>query len=250
MSAASTPPNHERYVNFDEYVEFQLDKTRKSIKSNDLLAALAAAFAILLGLLLTFVVLDHWVIAEGFSVGARWCWFLLLIGACCGWTAWTVIWPSLRRVNRLFAARELEHASPALGSNLLNWVDLRDAGRSVHPSVLLTMEKRAATQLSKLDVAQAVDHRPLLLASYALLSILILFCGYALFSPKKISSALWRIVPFARAHAVTRTEIREVAPGDATLLLRGRMDVKRRLGGGNSRDRAIAVHDRRRPDPG
>ncbi len=225
MSAASTPPNHERYVDFDEYVEFQLDKTRKSIKSNDLLAAAAGAVALLLGLLLLFVMLDHWVIDGGFSVAARWCWFLLLIGVCGGWIAWKLVRPLLRRVNRLFAAKELEEASPALRSNLLNWVDLRDAGRAVHPSVMQTIEKRAATQLSKIDVAQAVDHRPLLTASYALLAILMLFCGYALFSPKKISTALWRVFPFARAVAVTRTEIREVVPGDATLLLRGRMDV-------------------------
>lgn len=231
MSAASTPPHHERYVDFDEYVEFQLDKTRKSIKSNDLLTAAAVAAVMALAFLLTFVVLDHWVVTEGFSVAARWCWFVSFIGAVSCWLIWKVVYPSLRRVNRLFAARELEQASPALRSNLLNWVDLRDAGRTVHPAVMQTIEKQAATQLSKMDVGQAIDHRALLKASYALLAVVMLFCGYALFSPKKISTALWRIFPFSPAAAVTRTEIREVTPGDATLLLRGRLEVGVVLGG-------------------
>ena len=58
-----------------------------------------------------------------------------------------------------------------------------------------------------------------------------MFCGYALFSPKKISTALWRMFPFTNAGAVTRTQILEVQPGDATLLARGRLEVTATLSG-------------------
>lgn len=231
MSTASTPATSDRYVDFDEYVEFQLDKTRKSIKTNDLITAIAVAAVAILAGLLTFVVFDHWVIAGGFSVFARWCWFLAFAVTTVGWFAWKIGVPSFRSVNRLFAAKELELADPALRSNLLNWVDLHDAGCKVHPSVMQTIEKQAATGLSKMDVGQAVDHRPLLKASYALLGVVVLFCGYALFSPKKVGSALWRVLPFTQGGAVTRTEIREVTPGDATLLSRGRLEVGVSLSG-------------------
>lgn len=222
---SATPAHSERYVDFDEYVEFQLEKTRKSIRSNDLLTATAVAAAIALAGALSFVVLDHWVVPGGFSVGARWCWFLAFVTVLTGWIGWKIGIPTLRTVNRLFAAKELEHADPLLRSNLLNYVDLRDAGRSVHPAVMQTIERQAATRLSKIDVGQAVDHRPLLKASYALLAIVVLFCAYALLSPKKISSGLWRMLPFTASGAVTRTVIQEVTPGDATLLARGQFPV-------------------------
>ena len=225
MSTATAPDKTERYVDFDEYVEFQLEKTRKSIRSNDLLTATAVAAALVLAGLLSFVVLDHWVIPDGFSLAARWCWFLGFTGLVTGWLVWKVGVPALWTVNRLFAAKELEQADPLLKGNLLNWVDLRGAGRTVNASVMQTMEKQAATELSKMDVGQAVNHRPLLSASYALLAIVVLFCGYALLSPKKISSALWRILPFTEAGAVTRTIIQDVTPGDATLLARGQLEV-------------------------
>src|SRR5690242_4006113 len=123
MSTASTPATSDRYVDFDEYVEFQLDKTRKSIKTNDLMTAIAVVAVLILAGLLMFVVLDHWVIAGGFSVFARWCWFLTFAVTIVGWFAWKIGMPAFRSVNRLFAAKELELADPALRSNLLNWVD-------------------------------------------------------------------------------------------------------------------------------
>jgi len=231
MSTANIPSDSNRYVEFDEYVEFQLEKTRKSIKSNDLLTAVAVVAAFLLTSALAFVLLDHWIIPGGFSVTARWLWSVGLGGLCLGWLVWHIGVPAFRTVNRLFAARELEHADPALRSNLLNWVDLRDAGRTVDPAVMKTIEKQAATQLAKMDVGQAVDHRRLLLSAYALLAVVIVFCAYALVSPKKISTSLWRMLPFTQAGPVTRTEIREVLPGDATLLTRGRLELDVTLAG-------------------
>src|SRR5262249_39334929 len=147
------------------------------------------------------------------------------------WLVWKIGIPAFWSVNRLFAARELEQADPALRSNLLNWVDLRDAGRKVHPAVMQTIEKQAATELSKMDVGQAVDHRPLLQASYALWAGVFLLCGYAPFPPKRISGALGGIWPFTQGGAVTRREILEVTRGDTTLLSRGRIEVTATLGG-------------------
>lgn len=231
MSTANLPSDSNRYVEFDDYVEYQLAKTRKSIKTNDLLTACVSVAALLLTGVLAFVVLDHWVIPGGFSIAARWAWFTGLFGLVVGWLIYSVGIPTFRSVNRLFAAKELEHADPALRSNLLNWVDLHDAGRNVNPAVMKTIEKQAATQLSKMDVGQAVDHRRLLQTAYVLLTVVVLFCGYALFSPKKISTALWRMFPFTNAGAVTRTQILEVLPGDATLLARGRLEVSATLSG-------------------
>lgn len=239
MSTTAPPGNSSQYVDFDEYVEFQLEKTRSSIRWTDLLTAGAAVLAGFLGYLFVFVVLDQWVIAGGFSRPARAVLLLVWLAGTVGWLFVKVVRPWLKRINRLYAARELERAEPGLHSSLLNLIDLRDAGRQVNPAVLKTLQRQAAVRLSEMDLTQAVDHRSLLRASYALLIVVVSLCLYALLSPKKISTSLWRVLPTSNVAAATRTEIVSVTPGDAAATadlplevaveLRGQMPAEARV---------------------
>jgi collagen type III alpha len=217
-STATSSGNSSRYLDFDEYVDLKLQKTRSTIKTTDILVALAGVAAMFLGYLLVFVIFDQWVVPGGFSIGLRWLLLstlLLLTGA---WLGWKVGRPYLRSVNRLFAANEIEKADADLKSNLLNLIDLRASGREVDPSILRALEKNAAVGLQKIDVAQAIDHRPLMRIAYVLLAVVVLFCLYALFSPKKISNSIWRsLLPAAKLAVATQTEIVKVEPGDCTL---------------------------------
>ena len=226
MSTTAGSANSARYVDFDEYVDLKLQKTRSSIKTTDLLVALAGVAAMFLGYLLTFVVLDQWVVPGGFGIGLRWTLLLALLVATVAWLVWKVGRPYIRSVNGLFAAREIERSEPGLKSNLLNLVDLRAAGREIEPSVLRALERHAAVQLQQIDVTQAVDHRPLMRTAYVLLAVLVMFCLYALFSPKKISNSIWRaLLPPADVDVATRTEIISVEPGDTTVLAHQHVDV-------------------------
>ena len=54
------------------------------------------------------------------------------------------------------------------------------------------IEKRAAVALSHTEVDDAIDRRPLLHWLYALLAVVVVFCGYAILSPKKIGPSIWR----------------------------------------------------------
>jgi hypothetical protein len=221
---SSTAPgsgNSSRYLDFDEYVDLKLQKTGSTIKMTDILVALAGVATMFLAYLLTFVVFDQWIVPGGFSIGFRWALLSTLLVLTAAWLAWSVGIPYLRTVNRLFAAREIEKADPDLKSNLLNLIDLRSSGRAIEPGILRALEKNAAVGLQKIDVAQAIDHRPLMRMSYVLLAVVVLFCVYALFSPKKISNSIWRsLLPAAEVNVATQTEIVSVQPGDQTILAR------------------------------
>ena len=235
MSITTGSANSARYVDFDEYVDLKLQKTRSSIKSTDLLVALAGVAAMFLGYLLTFVVLDQWVIPGGFGVAFRWLLLLTLVAATVAWLVMKVGLPYMRSVNRLYAAREIEKADPSLKSSLLNLVDLRAAGREINASVMKTLERQAAVQLQQVDVTQVVDHRPLMRTASVLLAVIVLFCVYALLSPKDISNSIWRgLLPGKDVKLATSTEILNVLPGDVTVVARtpsSRVEIIADLGG-------------------
>ena len=224
--------NSSRYLDFDEYVELKLQKTGASIKTTDILIAAAGVATMFLAYLLTFIVFDQWIIPGGFGIGLRWTLLVTLLVLTAAWLTWKVGIPYLRTVNKLFAAREIEAADPDLRSNLLNLVDLRAAGRDVNPAILRALEKNAAVQLQKIDVTQAIDHRPLMRMAYALLAVMLLFCLYALFSPKKISNSIWRsLFPAAEVGVATRTEILKVEPGNITVMARQPVEIKADIAG-------------------
>lgn len=231
-STAAGPSDSSRYLDFDEYVDLKLQKTRATIKSTDILVALAGVAAMFLGYLLVFVIFDQWMIPGGFGIGMRWVLLSTLLLLTAAWLVWKVGLPYFRTVNRLFAAKEIERADSDLKSNLLNLVDLRSSGRPVDPSILRALEKNAAVGLQRIDVAQAIDHRPLMRMAYILLAVVVLFCLYALFSPKKISNSIWRsLLPAAEVGVATRTEIIKVEPGNTSVLARQTVLVEADIAG-------------------
>ena len=220
-STTAGSSNSSRYLDFDEYVDLKLQKTRSTIKMTDILVALAGVAAMFLGYLLVFVVCDQWLVPGGFGIGLRWTLLSTLLVLTAAWLVWKVGMPYLRSVNRLYAANEIEKADPDLKSNLLNLIDLRASGRDVDPSILRALEKNAAMGLQRVDVAQAIDHRPLMRMAYILLAVVLVFCFYALLTPKKISNSIWRsLFPLSAVEVATQTEIVNVLPGNATILMR------------------------------
>ncbi|MFV0446125.1 MAG: hypothetical protein ACK5Q5_21315 [Planctomycetaceae bacterium] len=234
MSTATEPApvGSTQYLDFDQYVDFQLQKTRAGIRTADLLTAVVVSALALLSYLFLFVVFDHWVIPGGFSDLAR---LLMLLGVIAGLGAfltWKIILPARQRVTALYAAKELEKMQPGLRSNLLTLVDLKRAGRPVAPQILSTMQKRAAKSLAETNVDEAVNRRPLLWSSYALCALLAIMFAYVIFSPKKISASIWRaLLPTANVSAATRTEIHRVTPGNSTVLRGEQVTVEADLAG-------------------
>lgn len=209
----STATKSSPYVEFDEYIDFQLQKTRQSMKVTDIATAVCGISVAVLAYLLVFAVCDHWLIPGGFGYFWRVALLAGLVVGTCLWVGIRVVLPSLKRINQLYAARAIEGVSPEMQSNLINWVDLRHAGREVSPLILRSIEKRAAVSLSHADVEEAVDRQTLLKVLYALVAIVFLFAAYVVISPKKVGPSIWRaLLPTSEVQVATRTQIEKVDP--------------------------------------
>ncbi|MEW4489211.1 hypothetical protein AB1L42_14105, partial [Thalassoglobus sp. JC818] len=222
-----------KYVDFDEFIDYQLKKTRSGIHQTDLLTSSVILLSFVLGYLLLFVIFDHWVIPGGFGEVTRMILSGAVLVASLSWLVVQILIPLWREVNVLYAAREIEEAYPELKSSLLSWVQLHgQSGREIPPDLMKALEKRTALQIKQSDVDEAVDRKTLMRGSYLLLGIVVLMCLYTIFSPKKLSTSVWRaLFPTTSVAASTRTEILDVVPGDYEVLARDHLDVTTDLGG-------------------
>lgn len=231
-AAEATPPTGNRFVEFDEFIDYQLNKASRSIQSTDVLFGVVGAALGLTVYLFVFILADHWLVTGGLGTSARLAFWLVGLAGLGYWVTTRLIKPLNSRVNVLFAARQIERTQPALKSSLLTLTDLKQSGRAPSGQIRGSLEKRAAVGLSKADVEEAVDRSSLMTSSYALLFLLATFCGYALFSPKSIVQSAWRaFVPFTQTGAATRTRIDHVNPGDTTVPALSHLDVEVEISG-------------------
>jgi len=220
------------YVDFDEFIDYQLRKTRSGIHQTDLIAAGVVLLSLFCAYVLIFALLDQWIIPNGLSSSARLTLLTVVVLAACGWVGWKIVFPWLQSINELYAARQIEEAHPELKGSLLTWVNFRQTGREVSPAILAALEKRTAHEISHVNMDETVDRRILMRTSYVLLGLVVATCLYTLISPKKMSTTLWRaLLPTSAVSAATRTEIRDVKPGNTEVLARDQLDVIAELGG-------------------
>src|ERR1041384_3340096 len=125
----ATPAAGNRFVEFDEFIEFQLSKTSQGIRSTDLMTGIVGLVLGVCAYLLLFIMCDHWLIPGGFSVAARIVIWGVGLTALVAWTTLRIARPLRRQINILFAARQIERTQPDLKSSLLTLMDLKRAGR-------------------------------------------------------------------------------------------------------------------------
>lgn len=208
------------YVDADEYIDFQLAKTQSQIKTTEVLTSASWLGIAVLSYVLTFVILDQWIMPGGFSFWARAVWLGLLLSVGGGWLIWRILMPWFRTIHELYAAKMIESADPTLKSSLLNLIDMQLNGKeSLSPLVKVSMEKRAAVELSKVDVDHAVNHQALLRLAYVLLAVLVVCSLYVMLSPKDAFSSVQRLLlPASQTPVATRTTIANVSPEDTKVL--------------------------------
>ena len=220
------------FLEFDEYVEFQLDKTRQAIKWTDLLVAFAGVAVLGVGYLLLFVVADHWLFAGGVPPRARIISFAVVLLLALIWLAWKAVLPIWRRVSDLYAANMLERSDPTLRGHLIGLVDSRRAGRLPAEEVREALEKRSAMALSTMDVDSALDRKTLMRIFYVLSAMVLIACAYAIFSPKRVGPSLLRaMAPGTSVGVATRTEILTVQPKDINVLAGEQPEISVQLRG-------------------
>jgi collagen type III alpha len=203
------------YADADEFIQYQLEKARNRIKATDLLTAGVLAGLLLVGYVLIFTLLDHWVIDGGFGAWTR-AILLAVVLILCGAIVYRyVLRPWFRRINPLYAARMLDRSSGEIQGSLLALIDLQSTGHKSEEAIHRTLEKRAAVKLAEVHVDEVIDRRLLTRMGTGLFIVTLITCLYAVLSPKSIS--LLRPLTFASTTVATRTVIETVQPGNTTV---------------------------------
>jgi len=148
-SSAAAPPKHELFV------EEQLRHARRRIRNLDLLAA---SLGFLVGTLvygLGMILLDRWLnlpsLIRQVALG------VYVVGAA-AYILFAMVRPLMRQINPYYAARKVEQFVPGAKNSVINWLDLRD--RKLPPAIRGAVGQRAARDLGKADLDQALSGRP------------------------------------------------------------------------------------------
>ena len=198
-------------IGYQEFVDRRIGETRTAVKTADMAAGFAKLIAGVLAYLLAAALAEHWLVTGGYSPAER----LGLFGVgAIGVLVYVTgrIAPNLfRRVNPLYAAREIEKDSPALKNSLVNLLQLR-SGDS-REAVRSTLEQQAAERLASTGET-AVDRAPLVRAAWLILGLVTVIGVYVVASPKDFFASAGRVLlPWATISAPTRVQIDDVQPG-------------------------------------
>jgi len=190
----------------DGFINLALERTKARVKINDLITGLLWLLATVLVYLLVVVIVDQSVHLEHSTR----IWLLVILGVVVVLGLTTILlWPTIKRVNDLFAARLIERqAEDQFRNSLVTFVQVRNDA-SVPPDVCGAIEAKAARDLSAIDVELAVNRRPLHFAVAALLAAVALTLMFALTSSKSFTISMVRALG-SKAVAPTATRIIQV----------------------------------------
>src|SRR5262249_34896322 len=183
MTLGTQTQPYGKLLDYEQFIDHQLLRTRKKIKLTDITTACLVLAVSFLGILFLEVVLDH---VLGMPLLLRW--IILVAGfvAAFAYTAFRVVLPLVRRINAIYAAKTIEDADTSFKNSLINYLELRRQRGQLSRAVLATFESRAVNDLTQVDVEGVVNQRRLMRMAYALSAVTVVFCLYAAFTPKSI----------------------------------------------------------------
>ena len=206
-----------KFLSHSEYIGHQLKQARGRIKGLDIALALAVVAVAAAGYVLTLIVADQLLALSGV---VRLVLLLAFAGSAAAYLWFGLFLPSLKRINPLFAAREIERARPELKNSVLNFLELSaKPDHGVSEPIMAAIEKRAAGDLQQVNLHEALTNRHLAPASLAFLGVVAAFCVYAMFfTQKSLAVSLQRVLyPLADIKPPSATTLTAIEPGDANL---------------------------------
>ena len=214
MASGTHAQGQGKLLDFEQYIDHQLDQARARIKLTDLLTSLVILVAGLLGLLFLEVVLDH---IFGLPVWVRR--LILIVGGAA--TAYFVfariVRPLLGKVNGLYAARMIEEEHPGFKNSLISYLELRRTKGKMPRLAMAAVEAKAVDDLAQVEINTVVDQRRLVRMVYVLCALIVAFCVYAWLTPKSILDSTRRAL-LADVVRPTNTRLENIKPGmDVTL---------------------------------
>ena len=196
--------------NYENFVESRLASAARRIRLLDLATAGLGFVAITFAYGLAMALLDRWF---EFSPLTRQLGFVAYLIACGTYLTFALVLPLHRAINPYFAARQIETQIPQAKNSVVNWVDLRR--EPLPPAFRHAIGRRAAQDLSALDVEQAVQSPTVYWLGWGTLVLLGIVLLLYVLSPRQLQSLLKRaFAPFTEASIATRTQI---ATSDRTM---------------------------------
>ncbi|MDY3562003.1 hypothetical protein R5W23_003434 [Gemmata sp. JC673] len=214
MAAVLEPKDpKESAAKLGSQVDEQLAQATTRIRAHDLafgalvLVAFVLAYATAVILLDKFFNLPQWL---------RQLSLLGFVGALAGITYLTIVNPLRKKINPLYAAKQVEGTIEDAKNSVTGYVDAQQKG-TLNATVKAALASRAAKSVAKADVNKAVDHRSLLyLGGGAIALALTLAVLFFVFRPSQFGSLLTRaFVPFTSTPLATRTQIKLTKPEPA-----------------------------------
>ena len=197
-------------LTYEQFIDHQLRRTRARIKINDFMAAGLLLLAALITVLFVEVVLDHLV---GLPFWSR---RIVLLACAAGSSAYAVlgiVYPLVRRVSGFYAARMIEEADPSLKNSLITYLDLRRRRGELSRSAMAAIKAGAVHHLTRLEIDNVVNQRRLLRVVYGFSAVVVVFCLYAVLSPRSVLDSARRAL-LADLVRPTRTRLLNITPGD------------------------------------
>ena len=138
--------------------------------------------------------------------------------------------PLVRSINGAYVARRVEDAFPEFQNSLVTYVQMSRTGAD--DGMLALVANQAARRVHLVNIDAALDSRRFTRFGYSLVALMLAVFAYSVFAPKSMWTSFMRVTrPWENIAAPTRTEIREVLPGDARLSQGADLVVTASIGG-------------------
>ena len=217
MATVAGPSKSNATARSDNFVEAQLDRARKRIRTLDVVTALLGLAAGTLAYAVVMALLDDWLTLPPPALYAA---FVLYLMATVAYLAFTVVRPLRARINPYFAARQVELTLPGAKNSVVNWLDLH-GDDTLSPAIQNAVAQRAARDLAKADFDKAISGRRAGWVGGAVAALVLVFLGllFALGGRKLFSHLGRAFLPFGGTGVATRTHfiLIEPAGGNTTV---------------------------------
>ena len=208
LGAQTTP--HGKLLDYEQFIDHQLQRTRTRIKLTDIMTASLTLVVVFLAALFVEVVLDHLV---GLPLYFRRIVQALGLSGVFAFTTMRVAIPLMRRINNIYAAKTIEDADPAFKNSLINYLELRRHRGELSKVIMATLEARAVNDLTQVEVDAVVNQQRLMRMFYALSAVIVVYCLYAAFAPKSTLDSARRAF-LSDLVRPTNTQLANIKPGN------------------------------------
>lgn len=219
-----------RATKVQQYVDHQLERTRRQVKAFDLITSFIGLVACVIAFFLLAAVVDAWIWPLG-TTGRVIALGTLIVGIM-AYCLVTLVPLFLRRINPAFAAKMIEDAKPTFKNSLINYLALRKSPKAAHRAVVDAVARRAASDLQTVPEDATVDRSNLIRVGFILVGIAVAAVAYMIFSPKNPLQTVGRILaPTAKMAKPAVVQITEVSPGDTQVFFGDKLMVSAKVKG-------------------